>query len=432
VAPFRGEGTVLVSDSDEGVPADGDPTGGDGRSGAFDHLFTETVRRGLGEEGYGSWRSIDAPGAVSLSFGFPYPASFPNDELVDAAEAVFEAEGDTALQYGGGDYADRLVGAVAERERRRGIDCGTENVLLTNGATHAIDVVCQTFLERGDGVFVEAPTFMGTLKLLNNYGAEVTGFENDADGLRVDAVAAELEARREAGDGLPKLLYTIPTFQNPTGTTLSLERRERLLGLAEEYDFLVLEDDAYGELRYSGEDVPPLAALDDSGRVVRVNTFSKTVAPGVRSGWVLGEAEIVEEVTRMRAGGVNTFTQSVLGKYCTEGRFDENVEELRASYEERCEHMLDCLEAHMPPGTDWTEPAGGFFVWVELPGGIDAEELLPAAAEEGVTYLPGHLFFPDDRGSNCLRLSFSHVSPEEMDRGIEALARATRSAMGGD
>jgi 2-aminoadipate transaminase len=402
---------------------------GEEHSGAFDHLFTAAVRDGLGEEGYGSWRSIDEPDAVSLSFGFPYPESFPHDELVAAAEAVFEEESDTALQYGGGDYADRLVEVVAERERERGIDCGTENVLLTNGATHAIDVVCHTFLERGDEVFVEAPTFMGTLKLLGNYGVEITGFGNDADGLRVDAVAEELERREEVGETTPKLLYTIPTFQNPTGTTLTRERRERLLDLAEAHDFVVVEDDAYDALRYHGEDLPPLAALDRSGRVVRTNTFSKTVAPGVRSGWVLADEEILEEVTRMRAGGANTFTQGVLGRYCTEGPFEENVAELRRRYAERRDHMLDRLEEHMPPGTDWTEPDGGFFVWVTLPECIDTAELLPRAAAEGVTYLPGELFFPDDRGDNCLRLSFSHVSPEEMERGIAALARATRSWM---
>jgi len=421
--------------SDEERPVDGstDQAATDDRGrGAFAHLFTETVREGFGEDGYGSWRSIDAPGAVSLSFGFPYPDSFPNDELVAAAEAVFEAEGDTALQYGGGEYAERLVDAVLEQERRRDIDCEEGNVLLTNGATHGLDVVFQTFLEPGDGVFVEAPTFMGTLKLLENYAADVTGVGTDDDGLRVDAVAAELEERREAGQGLPKLLYTIPTFQNPTGTTLSLDRRRRLLSLAEEYDFVVVEDDAYVELRYRGEEVPPLAALDDSGRVVRVNTFSKTVAPGVRSGWVLGDERIIEEVTQIRAGGVNTFTQSVLGRYCTEGPFEENVAELRARYEERCAHMLDCLEAHMPPSAEWTEPAGGFFVWVELPEGVDTREMLQTAADEGVTYLPGELFFPDSGGENCLRISFSHVSPEEMERGIEALARAAGSAMAED
>ena len=399
----------------------------DARTGAFDHLFTETVRDGLDAEGYGSWRAIDAPDAVSLSFGFPFPASLPNDDLVAAADAVFEAEGDRALQYGGGEYSDRLPEFIAERERERGIDCEEDDVLLTNGSTHAIDAVCHAFLEPGDGVFVEAPTFMGALKLFENYGVEISGFENDADGLDVDAVGAELEARREEGRTLPKLLYTIPTFQNPTGTTLSLDRRKRLLDLAEEYDFVVLEDDAYGELRYHGDDVPPLAALDETGRVVRVGTFSKTIAPGVRTGWVVAHPEIREQVGRLAAGGTNTFTQSVLGRYFAEGRFEENLAEFRATYEERCDHMLDVLDDHMPHAVEWTEPDGGFFVWVELSDDIDAEELLPAAAEEGVTYLPGEMFFPDDRGENGLRLSFSHASFEAMERGVEALARAVRS-----
>ncbi|USZ67373.1 PLP-dependent aminotransferase family protein [Halorussus salilacus] len=400
-----------------------------GRPGAFDHLFTPAVRDGLGEAGYGSWRAIDAPDAVSLSFGFPFPESFPNDELAAAAEAVFEAEGGAAMQYGGGEYADRLAEAIAERERDRGIDCDAGNVLLTNGATHAIDVVAHAFLDRGDHVFVEAPTFMGTLKLFANYGVEVAGFETDDEGLDVGAVAAELESRTAEGRPLPKLLYTIPTFQNPTGTTLSRDRRERLLDLAEEYDFVVVEDDAYGDLRYGGDDVAPLKALDETGRVVRVGTFSKTVAPGVRTGWILGDDEPLDTVGRIRAGGTNTFTQSVLGYYCTEGGFEGNVAELRAAYEKRRDHILACLDDHMPEAAEWTDPDGGFFVWVELPEGIDAEELLPRAADEGVTYLPGEMFFPDDRGENGLRLSFSYVSLDEMERGIEALARATRSAL---
>lgn len=401
----------------------------DANAGRFEHLFTETVRDGLDAEGYGSWRTIDAPDAVSLSFGFPFPASLPNDDLVAAAEAVFEAEADRALQYGGGEYSARLAEFVAEREREHGIDCDVEDLLLTNGSTHAIDAVCHAFLERGDDVFVEAPTFMGTLKLLENYGVEITGFENDDDGLDVDAVAAELEARRDDGRPTPKLLYAIPTFQNPTGTTLSLDRRERLLDLAAEYDFVVLEDDAYGELRYHGDEVPPLKALDETGRVVRVGTFSKTIAPGVRTGWVVADPEIREQVGRLCAGGTNTFTQSVLGRYCAEGKFGENLAEMRDAYEERCDRMLDALAERMPESVEWTEPDGGFFVWVELPDGIDAEELLPAAAEEGVTYLPGEMFFPDDRGANGLRLSFSHVSFEEMDQGIAALARAVRSEL---
>lgn len=406
----------------------------DERTGALDHLFTPAVRDGLGADGYGSWRAIDAPDAVSLSFGFPFPDSFPNDELVAAAEAVFEEEGDRALQYGGGDYVDRLTDAVVDLERGRGIDCEAENVLLTNGSTHAIDVVAHTFLERGDEVIVEAPTFMGALRLFDNYGVEVTGVATDGDGLDVDALADDLRTRREASRDTPKMVYAIPTFQNPAGTTMSRERRERLLDLAEEFDFVVLEDDAYGELRFYGEPVPPLRALDETGRVVRVSTFSKTIAPGVRTGWVLADAELRAEIERMRAGGTNTFTQSVLGRYCAAGHLDETVPELVEAYRERRDHMLACLDEHMPAGAAWTDPDGGFFVWVDLPEGVDAEELLPAAADEGVTYLPGEMFYPDgdDRGARSLRLSFSHVSLDEMEAGVAALARATRAATGDD
>jgi 2-aminoadipate transaminase len=395
-------------------------------SGRFDHLFADAVRASMDEAGYGSWRSISAPDAVSLSFGFPFPDSFPNEELVDSAEGLFEAEGDVALQYGGGDYADALADMVVERANARGIDCTADEVMLANGSTHAIDVVCHTFFEQGDGLFVEAPTFMGALSVFRNYGVDIRGFDVDDDGLDVDAVEAAL-----ADGASPKMLYTIPNFQNPSGTTMPRERRERLLELAAEYDFLVLEDDAYGALRYDGEDVPPLRALDDDGRVVRVGTFSKTIAPGIRTGWVVADEEIIEQTERIGAGGSNVFTRGLLARYYEEGHFETNVEELVTAYERRRDHMLELLETHMPPEADWTEPDGGFFVWAELPEGVDTDEMLADAAEEGVVYLPGHLFYADGRGDNCMRLSFSHVSFEEMERGIEALGTVSRRAVDG-
>lgn len=290
------------------------------RAGEFTHLFSETVRETMDEAGYGSWRSVSDPAAVSLSFGFPFPGSFPNEELVEAAEAVFAAEGDVALQYTGGEYASGLSEFVADRARDRGIDCDDREVLLTNGSPHAIDVACRAFLDPDDLVVVETPTFMGALSLFRNYGVDVEGVGMDSAGLDVDALAADLEVREAEARPLPKLVYTIPTFHNPAGTTLPEGRRERLLDLASAYDFVVLEDDAYGELRYEGDDVPPLAALDDDGRVVRVSTFSKTIAPGVRTGWLVAREELVEQMRRLDPGGTNTFTRSVVGRYCAEGR----------------------------------------------------------------------------------------------------------------
>lgn len=403
--------------------------GGDDRTADVRPLLTDPVRAAMDAPGYGSWRSLLEPDAALLSFGFPYPGSFPAEELTAATEQLLSEERDSALQYGGGEYADSLRAAVLDRAAERDIACSDDQLLLTNGATHAIDVVCRTFIEPGDPVVVEAPTFMGALKLFRNYGADVEGVALDDDGLDVEALAATLEARSQAGERLPKLVYTIPNFQNPTGVTLTEERRRRLLELAAEYDFLVLEDDPYGEIRFYGEEVPSVAALDDAGRVVRVNTFSKTIAPGVRTGWIIAQAPAIEAMKRVDAGGTNVFTQGVVGRYCAEGHLAEAVPELRREYRRRRDRMIACLDERMPAGVDWSEPDGGFFLWLELPGTIDADAMLPAAIEAGVVYLPGSLFYPDGGGHDRARLSFSYASPAEIERGIEALATTVRAAV---
>jgi 2-aminoadipate transaminase len=395
----------------------------------FDHLYATTVRERLDQQGYGSSASPGAEDAVPLTYGFPYPDSFPTAALTAATETVLAEEGAQVLQYGGGEYVERLHDGILARERQRGIDAGREQLFVTNGATHALDAISSTFLDAGDEVLVEAPTFVWSLAVLDNRGADLTGVDLDDDGLDPDALEATLEAREAAGEPTPKLLYTIPEFQNPTGATLTRERRERVLELAAEYDFLIVSDDAYGELRFEGESPPPLAALDDDGRVIRVGTVSKTIAPGVRTGWITANETLVEQISGMTAGGTNTFTQSVLGRYFDAGHYQPTLEELLEGYEERRDAMLDALERHLPEGSSWTEPAGGFFLWVTLPEGVDTEELLPLATEEGVTYLPGARFFvgDDGRGTRSLRVSFSHCSPAELADGVAALARATEA-----
>jgi 2-aminoadipate transaminase len=396
------------------------------RSGGLEHLFTDTVRDTMGSAVYGDWRSIQNADAVQLAFGFPYPESFPNGELVSAAESLTATEPKRALQYGGGDHAAGLREVVVDRARDRGIDCSTDAIHLTNGATRAIDTVCRVFLDPGDEVVVEAPTFMGALGIFRNHGATVTGVAVDEEGLDVDALAESLAARAERGAPQPKLVYTIPDFQNPTGVTMATERRERLLDLAEAYDFVVLEDDPYGRLRYEGSERPPLKALDVADRVVRVNTFSKTIAPGVRTGWIVADETTAAQFDRIDAGGEPSFTRGLISRYCTDGRLDRAITQLCEGYERRRDRMLASLDAHMPPNVTWSEPDGGFFVWVELPDAVDAEAMLPEAIDAGVTYLPGSFFYPDDGGGRFARLSFSHVSPSAIDDGIETLARTVR------
>lgn len=396
----------------------------------FDHLFATTVRERLDSEGYGSSAAPAADDAVPLTYGFPYPESFPTAELLSAAETVLDEEAADVLQYGGGEYAERLHDGILAREGQRGVDAARDELLVTNGATHALDAISATFLDPGDEVLVESPTFVWSLAVLDNHGADLTGVELDENGLDPDALAATLEAREAAGHPTPKLLYTIPSFQNPTGATLTRERRERVLELAEAYDFLILADDAYGELRFAGESPPPLASMDDSGRVIRVGTVSKTIAPGVRTGWIVAHEALIEQIDRMAAGGTNTFTQSVLGRYFDAGHYEPTLKRLLEGYETRRDAMIDALERYLPPGSSWTEPDGGFFLWVTLPEGVDTEAMLPAAVEEGVTYLPGQRFFVEDgKGTRSMRLSFSYASPEKLDEGVAALARTTEAAL---
>lgn len=398
-------------------------------AGPVAHLLTAEARAVLDRSTYGDWRRLATADAVSLAFGFPYPESFPTDRLREAVDEVFRVEGGKALQYGGGEYAERLEEFVVEREAERGIDPDEKAATLTNGATHAIDGVCRAFLDSGDVVVVEEPTFMGSLRVFENFGVEVVGIPVDDDGLDVSRLAETLAERREVGEPSPTLLYTIPNFQNPTGTSLPRARRERLLELAAAYDFVILEDDAYGDLRYEGEPQPPLAALDDAGRVVRVGTFAKTVAPGVRLGWLLADEPVRDAVQSLSAGGTNTFTRSVVGRYCDAGHLEDSLPHLRADYERRRDRMLDALAERMPEGTTWTEPDGGFFVWVELPEGVDADAMLDDAIEAGVTYLPGTMFYPGGDGERCLRLSYSYASPDEIEDGIAALAGTTRERL---
>ncbi|MFC3958533.1 PLP-dependent aminotransferase family protein [Halovivax cerinus] len=386
-------------------------------------LLTPEARTTLDGSGYGSWRRLATADAVSLAFGFPYPDSFRLDRLRESIETVLASEGRQALQYGGGEYADLLESAVRNRATARGIDPDETAVLLTNGATHAVDSVCRAFLEPGDVVAVERPTFMGSLTVFRNFGVEIEELPVDDAGLDVDALADRLHARRAAGDPIPKLLYTITDFQNPTGTTLSRKGRERLLALADEFDFAVVEDGAYTDLRYEGETVPPLAALDDAGRVIRVESFAKTIAPGVRLGWLVAAEPIRDAIDALAAGGANTFTRSVIGHYCDAGHLEASLPPLREAYAARRDRLLDALERHMPASATWTDPDGGFFVWVELDESVDTDDRLDDAIDAGVTYLPGSMFYADpDAGSNALRLSFSYADPDAFDDAIAALA----------
>lgn len=376
-------------------------------------------------------RAKTRPDNIPLSFGYPYSESFAIDELSAAAAASLADEGHLTLQYGGGPSAEALRQYLMGRAERRGIDRAANDMVLTAGSMQAIDLIGRTVVDRGDMLMAEAPTYFGALRIFQTWGAQIVGFPIDEHGLDTSVLATQLASWRAAGRALPKLLYTIPNFHNPGGVTMSLARRQALLKLAGEYDFLVVEDDAYGELRFSGEDIPSLKALDVDGRVIQTGTFSKIVAPGVRLGWAVGPKPLVDLLSKLNmGGGLSTFVMGILHAFCRDGDLDKRIDELRTGYRLRKEAMVASLETHMPRGITWNNPDGGFFVWIEVPAEVDMDVLAERAREDGVTYVAGTAFFTDGQGRNCARLCFSFCDPETLDRGISRLAGLIREELG--
>ncbi len=373
----------------------------------------------------------DGPPPIYLVGGMPDPASLPRADLVEAARTVLLGPaGAEALNYGPVGGYPGLV-AIVQRllARRHGVEAGPENILITAGASQAIAIVCQAVVEPGDVVIVEGPTFAGSLRTIQAFGPEIVTVPVDEEGL-VTAALAETLARLERAGRRVKLLYTIPTFQNPTGATLSLARRQELLDLAARYQVLILEDDAYYELRFEGEPLPPLYALDRSGLVVRVNTLSKILAAGVRLGWITAAPPLLRAFRLLKLdGGTSPFASHIAAAYL-ERHLETHIEDLIAVYRQKRDALLGALATEVGDRATWSRPAGGFFVWLRLPPSVDGQTLLRLARAEGVAYLPGPLCVPDGRGWEFVRFAFSYETPERLVEGVRRFGRALRRALG--
>jgi DNA-binding transcriptional MocR family regulator len=361
---------------------------------------------------------------ISFARGVPAPECLPVEELADCARAAIERDGRTVLSYGpGGGYGPLREWIAA----RHGVDPG--RVVLTSGSLQGFVFLAEHLLVGGGGrVLVEAPTYDRPLKILARLGAEVVALPMDEEGLDPDALAHAL-----AEGPKPALLYTIPTFQNPSGRTLSTERRRRVAELARAHGVLVLEDDPYGLVRYEGDAPPSLFELEGGENVAYSSSFSKTIAPGVRVGYFVLPAELAASVEAL---AVSTYIspsfvpQATVHEFVRRGNFGPNLERVRGLLRVRRDAMLDALARELPEGTTWSTPEGGYFVWVELPAGIGAEELLERAAEVDVTFVKGADFFPARSGSGAgsLRLAFSFVSPDEIGEGMARLGALVAGA----
>src|SRR5262245_14410503 len=348
------------------------------------------------------------PGVVSLAGGLPAPELFPVDELRAAFAETFAEQAHQALQYGPSEGYAPLRALLAERAARRGVAGAPEQILLTSGSQQALDLLARVLVDPGDRVAVESPTYLGALQAFNQYQPRYLPIPTDDEGLDVDALA---ELLRDPGDRPVKLLYVVPNFQNPSGRTMSLERRRRLAALSNRTGLVVLEDDPYGELRYDGAPLPSVQAFDERGTVVYAGSFSKVLAPGLRLGWVAAAPGLVRCLLRAKQPAdlcTPELTQIAVYRAARAGLLERQVPRLVDAYRPRRDALLAAAERSFPSGTRLSRPAGGMFAWAELPGDVDTEALLPHAVAAGVAYVPGRSFHVDGAGRNTMRLNFTN------------------------
>jgi 2-aminoadipate transaminase len=367
---------------------------------------------------------------ISFVFGDPDAASLPLEDMVEAAEYLAEHNRRDTLGYQNAVRGDELNEALAEKlARDQGMQVTPEQILVTNGGSGGLSTLCDMLVDPGDIVLTEAPTWMGAMNMYRLAGARTIGVPLDEEGIDVAQLEATLDELAAQGTK-PKFLYLIPTFQNPAGVETSLERRKALAKVADERGLLIIEDDAYNDLRFSGEKKPTIFSLAQPGNVLFFGTLSKTIAAGLRLGYMVGPADVIAAMACGRVDSLrNSYVAGLADWFIRTGKLTEHIQELREIYAMKCRHLLAALEREMPAGTEWTKPNGGFFVWVTLPEGVDAVDLLPTCRENGVDYIPGPAFHSDGSGRRSLRLSYSAVSPEEIDEGIARLAKITREAL---
>ena len=369
----------------------------------------------------------EKPDVISFAGGLPAPEVFPLEQFKTAAQRVLEQEGPKSLQYSTTEGCRKLREMIARHAARYGIMVQTDNILITSGSQQALDLIGKVFLNPGDRIAVERPTYLGALQAWNAYQAEYIGIGLDDDGMRID----ELESALRSG---PKFLYALPNFQNPSGVTLSLSRRKELVQLADKWGVPIVEDDPYGQLRFEGDHLPSLAVLDAqerhedhySGNVIYLSTFSKTLSPGIRLGWIIAPVEVISKLVQAKQATdlhTSTFIQMVAYEVASGGFLDRHVRHIRSVYHVRRDAILAALKRHMPPGIRWTKPEGGLFIWVTLPEGVDAWAILPQAVDQKVAFVPGSAFYDDGSGKNTMRLNFSNATPEQIEEGISRLGK---------
>ena len=366
------------------------------------------------------------PEVISFAGGLPAPELFPVKDISDAAQNLFSKYGSTALQYsiteGILPLREKIVSGFHTHTRAIGAD----NILITHGSQQGLDLLSKLFIDKGSVIFTENPSYLGALQSFQLFRADIVPIPSDEDGIRPGDLMEKLRQRR------PALLYLMPNFQNPSGSSLSLERRRKLVEIVNTHGLTVIEDDPYGELLFRGEKLPSLFDLGGSGNFIYLSSFSKTVAPGLRVAYVLADEEIISKLVIIKQGTdlqTNTIGQYLVQEYLESGKYFRHIENLRKMYALRRDCMLSAMKRHFPDEVTWNCPSGGMFLWVRLPEGKDARKLLDRCLERNVAFVPGQEFFPDGSGENTIRLNFSNASTEKIEEGIGRIGEVLKETL---
>jgi 2-aminoadipate transaminase len=368
------------------------------------------------------------PEVISLAGGLPDTSTFPPETFAAIAQRIARESCAKALQYGPTEGLAETRDCIVEVMQAEGMRVDRDDVIVTTGGQQVLDLVTKTLIDPGDVIVAEAPTYPGAVPTFSSYEADVVQIDIDADGMRIDLLEERLEQLEREGRR-PKFIYTVPSFQNPAGVTMSLERRQRLVEVAAEREILVLEDNPYGLLRYEGQPLPPLRALDGGVYVMYLGTFSKILSPGIRLGWVVAPAPVLEKINLGKQAAdlcTSTLSQLMVQAYFEEARWRDYVESLTEIYRARRDTMLDALAEFFPPEAEWTRPGGGLFIWATLPDFIDTTDLLARALRDNVAFVPGEAAYLDGRGRNAMRLNFSASDEESIREGIRRIGKVVR------
>ncbi len=365
---------------------------------------------------------------ISMAGGMPNPESFPVDMIDELTSKALDEKGTEMLQYGTTMGYEGLREQISERMKNKyNVDLGTEQIMITAGSQQGLFLLGRAFVNEGEDVAVGAPTYLAALTAFKNFKPNYVNIPLDENGMDVDALEKKLENGMD-----PKFVYVIPTFQNPTGVTMNEERREKLVNLAEEHDFLIMEDGPYNELRYEGDDVDPIISYDNSGRTIFLGTFSKIFAPGFRLGWVAGDEGFIRKMEIIKQSldlCTNVVSQYIAYEYMKTGKIDEQIEKIKDLYKPKQKVLIDSLEEYMPSGIEWTVPKGGMFSWVTLPEEFDTEEMFDEAVDNNVAYVPGHAFYANNPKKNTMRLNYTYVEDEQIEEGVKRIAKTIKDNM---